>query len=236
MHSIEQGPRKHSLRERLDDEGVVGGVQDSKAQDDVSDQRVVHECLAPGHQAGDSGSDQPGLERLPGRVIAVQHPVLTPGEPGGGLVAEQILQQPVRLGGLVGEHVHGDAMLGVAIGLEPLLEQAGIVGDQLPGGVEDLPGAAAIQVQNDRRVDAEVGPEALQDRGIGTGPGEDRLFVVTHGEAAAVSRGEVGDDLVLRQAQVLELVHQHVVPAAPDVVPAAGCSRSSSPVRAMRSS
>ena len=68
------------------------------------------------------------------------------------------------------------------------------------------------------RVDAEVGPEALQDRGIGTGPGEDRLFVVSHGEAAAVSRGEVRDDLVLRQAQVLELVHQHVVPAAPDVV------------------
>jgi hypothetical protein len=38
-------------------------------------------------------------------------------------------------------------VLGFAIGLEPLLEQPGVVGDQPPRDVEDLPGAAAIQVQ-----------------------------------------------------------------------------------------
>ena len=62
--------------------------------------------------------------------------------------------------------------------------------------------------------DAEVVPEAAQDGRVGAGPGEDGLLVVAHREAVAVPRGQLGDDLVLSQAQVLELVHQDVVPPA----------------------
>ena len=176
------GPRKHALSERLHDERVVGGVQDSKAQHDVTDQRVVHECLTPGHQAGHAGLDQPRLEPLPDRVIAVQHRVLAPGQPDARRSRRRSSSSQSASADSSAKHLYGDAVLGFAVGLQPLLEQAGIAGDQPPRGLEDLAGAAAIQVENDRRVDAEVGPEAFQDRGVGAGPGEDGLLVVAHGE------------------------------------------------------
>ena len=111
------------------------------------------------------------------------------------------------------------------------------MGDQPAGGLEDLPGAAPVEVEDDGAAMPKSVPKPLQDRGVGAGPGEDRLLVVAHGEAVPVPGGELGDDLVLGQAQVLELVHQHVVPAAAHVRQRIRRgSGGAAPVRAIRSS
>jgi hypothetical protein len=113
--------------------------------------------------------------------------------------------------------VRHDAVLRVAVGLEPFVEQRRVAGDQAARHFEDLPGAAAVPIQHHGDPDLEVGPEALEDGGVGAGPAEDRLLVVAHGEAVAMDRREPGDDGVLRQAQVLELVHQDGVPVGADL-------------------
>jgi hypothetical protein len=210
---IHQRAGQHLIGEGLDRQGVVGRLDDAEAGDNGADQLVVHQRLAAGHEAGDAGLDEPRLESLPDPVRAVQHAVLAPVEPGRRPIAQQVGHHPAGLGGLIGEGMSHDAVRRVAGGLEPLLEQSRIPGDQLPRGVEDLAGAAAIEVQDDRLGDAEIVAEPAQDGGVGTGPGKDGLLVVAHGETVAVERGELGDHLVLGEAQVLELVHQHVVPS-----------------------
>ena len=103
-----------------------------------------------------------------------------------------------------------------------LLEERRVLRDQPAGDLEDLPRAAAIPVEHDRLGDVEVGAEPVQDGGVGAGPGEDGLLVVAHREAVVVLGHEAGDDFVLRQAQVLELVHQHAVPPGAELRPRLG--------------
>ena len=144
---------------------------------------------------------------------AVQQRVVAPVEIAGGPVAQQIGEEPARLLQIVIERVRLHAVLRLAVGLELFLEQDRVPLDEPAGHLEDLPGAAVIPVENDRVGDVEVAAEALEDVGVGSGPGEDGLLVVAHREAVAVLRDQAGDDLVLRQAQVLELVHQDAVPS-----------------------
>ena len=108
-------------------------------------------------------------------------------------------------------------MLRLAIGLELLLEQRRVLRDEPPRHLEDLPRAAPVPVEHDRLGDVEVGAEAVEDGGVGAGPGEDGLLVVADREAVAVLCGQAGHDFVLGQAQVLELVHQDAVPAGPEL-------------------
>ena len=214
---LHQRRRQHLVGEGLDPERIVRSLDDPEAGDDHADQLVVEQRLAPRHQAGDARLDEPGLELLPDPVRAVQHRVVAPRAIRARPIAQQVAHHPFGLAGLVRERVGRHAVLRFAGGLEPLVEQAAVVGHQPPRRLEDLARAAPVQVEDDRVADPEVVAEPAEDGGIGAGPGEDRLLVVAHGEAVVVPRGQLGHDFVLGQAQVLELVHQHIVPTAADV-------------------
>ena len=149
-------------------------------------------------------------------VRPIEQRVLSPLQAGDLPVAPEVLQQPDRLPRFVGEGVGSDAVLRLPVGLDLLVEQPRIAGDDLARGLEDLPGAAPVLVEHDL-ADREVVAEALEDAGVGAGPGVDGLLVVAHGEAVPVGGAEAGDHLVLRQAQVLELIHQQRVPPAADL-------------------
>ena len=161
--------------------------------------------------------DQPSLQQLTDAVGAVQQREVAPVEIARRLVAQEIGEQPVRFLSVVVEGVRPDAVLRLAIGLELLLEQRGVLRDEPACHLEDLPRAAAVPVEHDRFGDVEVGAEAVEDGGVGAGPGEDGLLVVADREAVAVLGGQAGHDLVLGQAQVLEFVHQDAVPAGPEL-------------------
>jgi hypothetical protein len=211
-HPVDQRRREHLLRERLDRQRIVRRLDDPEARHDGADQLVVHQRLASRHETGDAGFDQAGLEYLADAVGTVQHPVLAPVVARRRPVTQQVGHHPHGLAGFIGERVGVHAIIRVTGRLEPLLEQAGIAGDQPPRRVEDLSGAAAVEIEDDGRGNAEVVAEPAQDGRIGAGPREDRLLVVAHREAVPVPGGQLGDHFVLRQAQVLEFIHQHVVP------------------------
>jgi hypothetical protein len=137
-HAVDQRRREHLVRERLHRQRIVRRLDDPEAGHDGTDQLVVHQRLPPGHEAGDPGFDQPGLQALPDAVGSVQHAVLAPVVARRRPVAQQVLHHPPGLAGFVREGVGGHAVVRVAGGLEPLLEQAWIAGDQAPCRVEDL--------------------------------------------------------------------------------------------------
>ena len=85
------------------------------------------------------------------------------------------------------------------------------------GGLEDLPGTAAVLFE-DYRLDVIVALEAHQHVGIGAGPGEDGLLVITHREEAAVWLDQLLQQIVLHRVHVLELVDQDMIPAVRDAI------------------
>ncbi len=103
-----------------------------------------------------------------------------------------------------------------AIRLEVLLEQPLVVHQETPRHREDLARTASVLIEHDGTADAEIALELAQHQRIGTGPGEDRLFVVSHREEVAVGRRQGLQETVLLGIEILKLVHQHVVPPGRD--------------------
>jgi hypothetical protein len=217
VHLVEERAGQQQLGQGLERERIVRRANHPERRGDVADHLVILERLALGEAAGHARLHEPALEQLADPVRPVQQRVLAPVESGRRAVGGQIGHQPARLLPLVLEAVRGHAMLRVAVGLELLFEERRVARDEPPRGLEDLAGAAPVPVQHHGVGDLEVGAEAIQNGGVGAGPGKDRLLVVAHGEAVAVIGRETGDHLVLRETQVLELVHQEAVPAGPDL-------------------
>src|SRR3954447_9629693 len=65
--------------------------------------------------------------------------------------------------------------------------------------------------------ESKIVAESMDDVGIRSGPGEDRLLVVAHPKDISVSLRQLANDAVLNRAQVLKLVYQHVVPPAAEL-------------------
>jgi hypothetical protein len=55
--------------------------------------------------------------------------------------------------------------------------------------------------------------ELDEDARVGAGPGVDGLLLVADGEDVTVIAPDLADDLVLERIEILELVHEHIVPA-----------------------
>ena len=132
-------------------------------------------------------------------------------ENGGVGGVPEIGEQPVRFLVLVAKRLHADGVRRFDIGRELLVEQPWILGEHAPRGLEDLPRAPAVLVEDDR-LDLEVAAEPFEHHGIGAGPGEDRLLVIADRVEVAVRRGEPLQEIVLDRVHVLEFVHQEIVP------------------------
>ena len=97
-------------------------------------------------------------------------------------VAQEIGEQPVGLLGVVVERVRHDAVLRLPVGPRAASRTA--------PGLQAMTRRAASKIWREQRRfrsrttggDLEIGPEALEDLGVGAGPGEDGLLVVAHHE------------------------------------------------------
>src|ERR1041384_559880 len=160
-------------------------------RDEVPDHRVVRERAPRREAAGDARADQLGLEQLADLVGAVEHAIFAPGQSGPALIGEEIGEEPRGLGGLVRESQRAHRERRLTPGAQHLLlEEARILPEQAARGFEDLPGRAAVLVENHDPGEVEVVHELAEDPRIRAGPGVDRLLVVTHAEEVLVLPGE----------------------------------------------
>ncbi len=216
VHFLQEMLRQHRPRESLERHRVVGIPHHAQRRDHVTDHIVLDERPAARQPAGNRGAQQAPLEVFPDLVLAVQDRVVAPAELRGGAVGDDVLEQPCGLRVLVPERHRAHLVLGLPVGRELLLEQARVVGQDAPRGLEDLVRRAAILVQHDGALDPVIPAKPLEYLRVRARPREDRLLVVSHGEEVVVRRGEPLQDVVLRRVHVLELVHQQIVPAGGD--------------------
>ena len=210
-HAFEQRVRQHVGGQGLERHGVLRIDDHPQRGGHLADHRVVGDGAAAGHATRDARFQKAPLELAADVVFAVQHRDVAPRQTVGRAVAREVLQDPCRLGRLIREPVHLDGEGRIPQRLEALVEQPRIPLHQLPSDREDRPCRAAILIEDDR-LHAVVGAKALDHFRIRPGPGEDGLLVVADGEQAAMRLGETRDDSVLHGTQVLELVHQEMVP------------------------
>ncbi len=165
---------------------------------------------------GDALLAQGGLQLAGLVVAAVEDGVVAV----AGGVLETVVQQrrdhPLRLVSGVTGLQHLDGLAAAAVRPQPLLEQVGVVADEVVGGVEDAPAGAVVLLQLDHLQARVVAAQVLQQLRPGPAPGVDGLVVVAHhGQAAAVA-DQGPHQRVLGAVDVLELVHQQVAhPVAP---------------------
>ena len=209
---LEQRCRKRPLRQRVQGLGIVGAPYDAQGVDDVGDDVVVHERLAACQPARHALAQELSFQQQAVSVVAIQHRGISPAGAAGGPILEDVANQPIGFRVLVGKASGLDVERRIAVGLDAFGEAGRIVRDQLSRSLEDLNGAAPILIQKDGLRHPELIAEPSQDRGIRAGPGEDRLLVVSHAEEVAVVGDEHLEQLVLGEVEILELVHQHVVP------------------------
>ena len=137
-----------------------------------------------------------------------------------GAIAPQIVNDPARLGFVVGKTDRLDwKRRGVARVLRlPVGENCLVQRDQPSGHMHDRRRAATVilQVNHAFGADAEVFLELPEDLGIGTRPRVHRLLVVADGKDVTVLLRQPTNDRVLNGIQILELVDEHDVPARPD--------------------
>ncbi len=127
-------------------------------------------------------------------------------------IGAKVGDQPGGFVVLIAEALHGHFMRRFRVGGELFLKQPRILRQHAAGGFEDLSGAAAVLVEDDR-LDVVIAAEALEHVGVGAGPGEDRLLVVADGEEVRMRRGQAFQQIVLHGVHVLEFVHEQVIPA-----------------------
>ncbi len=213
-HLAHQLARQQPLGEGLQRQRVVVGRRHhAEGGDHVGDDRIVEQRAASRQAAGDAGRDEASLQLAPDLVPSVKDGVVTPAAAAGLAIGGDALEQPVRLGRLVLEVVALDLELRVALRLDLLDEQVGVLSHQSPRHREDLAAAAAVAIEDDGILRVEVRPILPEDARVRAAPGEDRLLVVAHREDVPVFLHQALEDAVLRGVQVLCLVHQQVVPA-----------------------
>jgi hypothetical protein len=132
--------------------------------------------------------------------------------PIGGSVTQYVGNEPAGLRLIVFEAVCQDFKHRLQLRVYLLLEKHGIAGDEPPGGLENLDRAATVLVQQNGVSQTEVVPEPADDLGISSCPREDGLFVVADSEETAMAFNQAPDDSVLIGIQILELIHEHIVP------------------------
>ena len=218
LYFLEQVLRKDDPCESLQSDRVPRIPHDPQRSDHVAHHVVFRDGVPPGEPTGDPGSQQPTFEMLAHAVLAIDDGVIPPPEPGGRLVGLEVVEQPRGFGVLVREGVGAYLVLGRPLGHESLVEQVRILGEDTARGLEDLVRAAAVAVEHDGLRDPEVLAEPAEHSRIGAGPGEDRLLVIPDREEVAMGRREPLQDLVLCRVQILELVHEQVVPPRGDGV------------------
>src|SRR5712692_9239971 len=109
-------------------------------------------------------------------------------------------------------------MLGFPLSGELLVEELGIVGEDPACGLENLVGTPAVAVEYDGPLDREILAESHQHPGVRAGPGEDGLLLIADGEDVSMWRRAPLQDFVLCGVQILEFVHEQVIPPCSDGV------------------
>ena len=74
-------------------------------------------------------------------------------------------------------------------------------------------GATTVDVEHNRLGQVELTQESRDDARVGPTPGEDRLFVIADREQRTVLSCEEGQDAILVQIEILELIDEDVIPA-----------------------
>ena len=209
-----QHGRQHHPDEGFLAEPIVRVRDDPQRGDQVAHDRVVLERASGRQAAGNSGPEKLGLQGVADLVPAVQQPVFAPGQTGPGLIGHQIGEDPAGFRVFIREAHDGHRELGLPLGAEGLpLEQARVLGEQQARGLEDLPRRAAVLVEHYVGVEPEVVGKLAEHARVRTGPGVDRLVVVTDDEQVPVLQREPAHHGVLSGVEILEFVHQQVIPA-----------------------
>ena len=150
-------------------------------------------------------------------MLAIQDRVVAPAESLAAAVGDEILEQPRGFLFLVVKRVGAHFVRRFLVGGQLLLEQLRVLRQHATRGLEDLPRAAAILVEDDR-LDFVVPLEPHQDVRVRARPGEDRLLVVTDCEEVAMRCGELVQQVVLDCVDVLKFVHEQIVKPVRDPV------------------
>src|SRR4051794_20585204 len=77
--------------------------------------------------------------------------------------------------------------------------------------------------------EAKIVAESVNNVWVRSGPGKNRLLVITHPEEISMSLRQLPNDAVLDRTQILKLVHQHVVPPGAEL----GCRGGIGPEEAL---
>src|SRR6188472_578298 len=77
--------------------------------------------------------------------------------------------------------------------------------------------------------ESKIVAESVNDVRVRSGPGKNRLLVITHSEEIAMSLRQLPNDAVLNRTQILKLVYQHVVPPGAEL----GCRGGIGPEEAL---
>jgi hypothetical protein len=153
----------------------------------------------------------------PHPVLAVQDCVLSPAPFARVSVGDEVVEEPSTLDDLILKCVGIDVELGRSVGPQFLVEQRRVVTEQSAGGVENLFRASAVLVEHDRPLDSILPCESSEDLGIGASPRKDRLLVVPDRKEIAVRLGQVSENRELGGVEILELIHQQVIPPGSDL-------------------
>ncbi len=150
----------------------------------------------------------------------VEQRVVAPAEVVALAVALDVLHHPRDLLPLrwKDERADGEARVALDLVAPRLVEQTRVRLHELPRERHHAARTAAVltQVIGARRRDLEVVHVLEEDARIGPRPRVDGLLVVADGEDVPVIAGQLPDHRVLHGVQILELVHQHAVPARAD--------------------
>src|SRR5581483_3254589 len=149
---------------------------------------VIGKCPSWREAAGNARPKQLALQPLADGVLAIENRIVTPSQPAGLVIRDQILDDPAAFFFLVGKVAGADRKRRFALGTQLLVEERAIAEQQQPGGLEYLLRAAAVLVENDW-LDLVVLAKAVEDDRLSAGPRKNRLLVVTHHEEIAVRPG-----------------------------------------------
>jgi hypothetical protein len=132
------------------------------------------------------------------------------------LVLDEVLDRVRHEGGLgvlVRGAVGGDLLAVRYLGPEPLLAPGLVLAYHLPRRAQDIAGRSVVLLELDHLRVGIVFVEAHDDAHIGPAPAVYGLVVVADDAQVAVFGGELHDEAVLREIDVLVFVHEHMMKA-----------------------